>query len=775
MPEISQKTALLVVVVLSLASAACIYLNRDRASEDISVMLPAGDEDVLRDMRFLRNSPWADKIFIRLAAGPDISEDELKSAAQKFADSLPEKYFPRVMGMENPDPRAFLHFYLSRLPLLLAPQDLTELGKDLNPARVRERMRENHALLTGPRGFVLKEAVRSDPLDLRRFFLSRLKGLRGFAPLKTGKGFVLDKEGKSALVTATCTVKPTDSEGSKDMLAALDRVRAKTLPPDIEYTPVSAHVYSAANARIIRSDMNLVLGISLAGLLMVFGLFLRRARALWVVLLPACSLLWATAAYCLTFSALSGIVLGFGAVLLGLTLDFGVHVYMAGETGKPGENRAGKVLTPLAASGLTTCFGFLVLSFSSISGIRQLSFLAVTGIVIACFFALFILPALLKNPGGKSRDRQVFSLPLPRKNFLWLWIFLLFLLGCAAPFIRFSGDLREVGYFPEKLKQTEKEIKKMQGGRQGNTMFVAHGDTLQDSLHLNDILYRELGDGGRDMASISPLLPSKKTQAFNLAAWREFWDEEKREKIEKWLTEAGSDFGFSPSAFDSFFRLTDPENAPQRITLNDVHRLGLGDLTQLFLGSGELNQAVFSYPGSGNGAEQAFSARAEERPGIHLVSESEMRRRLGGSVKKDLLLYAGLGFLVIAAFLLVIFRKPREMFLAFLPPLSAVLALTGIFALTGTALNLFHVAGIPLVIGLGVDYGIFMVYRGRARRDVNTPEAVFISGLSTILAFGALVFARHPALHSLGLSVLIGVLAASACALLILPAAGRKT
>jgi predicted RND superfamily exporter protein len=57
--------------------------------------------------------------------------------------------------------------------------------------------------------------------------------------------------------------------------------------------------------------------------------------------------------------------------------------------------------------------------------------------------------------------------------------------------------------------------------------------------------------------------------------------------------------------------------------------------------------------------------------------------------------------------------------------------------------------------------------------DLATQRAVFVSGLTTLAGFGALVMARHPALHSIGLSVLVGIGAAIPSALLVIPAIYR--
>jgi len=73
-----------------------------------------------------------------------------------------------------------------------------------------------------------------------------------------------------------------------------------------------------------------------------------------------------------------------------------------------------------------------------------------------------------------------------------------------------------------------------------------------------------------------------------------------------------------------------------------------------------------------------------------------------------------------------------------------------------------------LILGLGVDYGVFMVMRGEV--DLGTEKAVLVSGLTTLAGFGALALAAHPALHSIGVTVLLGIGGAVPAALLVIPA-----
>ena len=80
-----------------------------------------------------------------------------------------------------------------------------------------------------------------------------------------------------------------------------------------------------------------------------------------------------------------------------------------------------------------------------------------------------------------------------------------------------------------------------------------------------------------------------------------------------------------------------------------------------------------------------------------------------------------------------------------------------------------NVAGLPLLVGIGVDDGVFLVsVARRARRDnVSLADltarcrpvlhAVLVTSATTMLAFGSLVLTSTPAIRSLGRLTAVGV------------------
>jgi predicted exporter len=104
-----------------------------------------------------------------------------------------------------------------------------------------------------------------------------------------------------------------------------------------------------------------------------------------------------------------------------------------------------------------------------------------------------------------------------------------------------------------------------------------------------------------------------------------------------------------------------------------------------------------------------------------------------------------------------------------LSPALASVGTLGIFGLMGEALNLFSTFSLLLVLGIGIDYAIFL-REGRAS-PLSSMIAVLVCAATALLSFGMLAFSSTPFIHSFGLTLLIGItLAVVVAQVLALPA-----
>jgi len=91
-----------------------------------------------------------------------------------------------------------------------------------------------------------------------------------------------------------------------------------------------------------------------------------------------------------------------------------------------------------------------------------------------------------------------------------------------------------------------------------------------------------------------------------------------------------------------------------------------------------------------------------------------------------------------------------------LPVSMALMTTFAIQAWLGVEINLFSIMGTFLIIGIGVDYAIF--YRHGHDHPQVVGMALFLCMMSTFFGFGLLSFSHTYAIHSFGLTVLLGVI-----------------
>lgn len=135
-----------------------------------------------------------------------------------------------------------------------------------------------------------------------------------------------------------------------------------------------------------------------------------------------------------------------------------------------------------------------------------------------------------------------------------------------------------------------------------------------------------------------------------------------------------------------------------------------------------------------------------------------------------------LALCAIALLLLIVLRSPLDTLLVLLPLSLAALLTVAAGVVFDLPFNFANVIVLPLLLGLGVDSGIHYVMRAREERagavaaTNSTPRAIFLSALTTLASFGALSISQHPGTASMGLLLTVAIVITLVCVLAFLPA-----
>ncbi|MBA7649055.1 MAG: MMPL family transporter [Calditrichaeota bacterium] len=135
-----------------------------------------------------------------------------------------------------------------------------------------------------------------------------------------------------------------------------------------------------------------------------------------------------------------------------------------------------------------------------------------------------------------------------------------------------------------------------------------------------------------------------------------------------------------------------------------------------------------------------------------------------------------LTLVVVFVLLTVDFRKPGLALMAMIPLVVGMAWMVGLMHLVGRQLDVMNVMALPLILGIGIDDGVHIVHRWRhegysSTRTVfaSTGKAILLTSLTTMLAFGSMIFSIWRGYGSLGIALMIGVGSCFLTTVLILP------
>jgi len=491
-------------------------------------------------------------------------------------------------------------------------------------------------------------------------------------------------------------------------------------------------------------------------LFLLLAFTLRDIRALVVFSVPYLAAPPAIAVTRLAYGDLNGMALGFGIVLLGIAIDFPIHLY------------------------LTTMAGFIILLFSQVVAHRQMGLLAFVGVGLALVFSWLLIPTIAgrKSQGLAAPDKTVSRRVFGRSPRLLVgcWL-LLFIPGILVwPQLRYNGDLRALDAPDPEVQADEHHFNATWGERGEQAFIIAEGESLAEVLDRNVRVSTFLQNANiRNFQSFAPLLPGPDSQAENGRGWKNFWSERRPAFEQEFLVWARG-LGFAEEAFTPFFAWLDRE--PEALSPDSF--LG-GPLQPLFASMLKTPSLPHGYKG-----DHEFLAMttvpvdtatlpillqfAEEEPGVSVLAALKWRAEVERLLRHDIFSLSSTAGIVIVLLLALQFRQVRAVVASVAPVLSALAAMSLFCYLTGAQLTMMHLIMGIMVIGLAVDYGIFVVSEHLGGMGTTSALAVSLCALSTLIGFGVLAFAEHPALHALGITVLVGIGAAWPVALLVSPA-----
>jgi predicted exporter len=214
--------------------------------------------------------------------------------------------------------------------------------------------------------------------------------------------------------------------------------------------------------------------------------------------------------------------------------------------------------------------------------------------------------------------------------------------------------------------------------------------------------------------------------------------------------------GFREGAFEPF-RESLAAPPPPALTRADLAAAGMGDLVAPLLLDLQGDLAAVTYL-RGVERPEAIRAALADLPGVHLFEQGAFASSIYAEFRTTTLEQTLVGSGLVILILLASYRAWRPALVAFLPSALVGLLVLGWLAALGHPANLFHVMSLLLVMGMSVDFGIFLVDSAGHPADYGaTLLSLLVSCLTTAFVLGALALSSEPSLRAIGITTGVGV------------------
>jgi predicted RND superfamily exporter protein len=359
----------------------------------------------------------------------------------------------------------------------------------------------------------------------------------------------------------------------------------------------------------------------------------------------------------------------------------------------------------------------------------------------------------------------------------------------AAFLVRFETDLEALGLRDSAVEKVQRTVEE-RFGRQGEPLFLvaqaADGVRLAADFDAMERLGGALRSSGEVGAFSSPglLIPPPSAQE---AALRELserklpgrWD---GERLAAALRLASRQEGMrADSSVDAYASgVASALLQSGVVSLDDLARSGDRRLSYFYNPERRAIAAHLTSPGP---SWEPASLKKIEDAVRELGSDFTLigPRVIMNEIRSSILLESGLAiaisFIANIAIVWLHFRSRRRVYRVMLPVTAGVLLTVGAVGITGASFNFFNIAGIALIFGFGVDYGIYMMQAHLEAGGCSGAETVrriggrtALCALTTAISCGSLVTTHYRGLASIGTVLCFGALFCFLAAVLLLPA-----
>ena len=781
-----EKKKALMYGLLILSSVIFIYFgSKVQYEENIAKLLPQTDAATESGLAF-GNLRVKDKIFIQLTSATDepVAPETLAAYCDEFIETIQQKdtathYIANVLYQIDDDLIINgLDYALIHVPSFVSPQAYARFDSLLTEEAVDAQMALNYDLVMNDEEGNKTTMVGQAPAALRMAMIpqgmSMDKGAAGFTLIDRHL-FVPDSTVALAFLAPNFS-----SFDSMSGILLVDLLEEEIKHFTAEHPEVDIYfhgnpVNSVFNSRQIRSDLWLTVGLSLLVICMVLGYCFRNKSTLFMLLSPVVyGVFFSLACMYWLKGGMSLMAMGIGAIVMGVALSYCLHVLTHYKYVSDPVQILKDQATPVILGCLTTIGAFLGLLFTESDLLKDFGWFASFAMVGTTFFALVFLPHFFRPEGNRRSDKafrvldKINSYPLDEKRGVRIALELICLVCLfTAGWVTFDSNLRNIGYNEPKVVKSRQLYEEKNSKGFATQYYAATAEDLDEALVYNKAILATLDSLKQEgalhqYAKVSELFIPLEEQEERIALWKDYWTEERIADVRLTIDRMAKKNGLDPVMFEPFYMMIESDYEAE--SLYEAEVLPESLVSNFIEETTEGNFMVFTSVQLLEENKKVVNDAVAAQPHAVVIDPFYYTNDMVKLLNDDFNTILGISSVFVFLVLLVSFRSIPIALIAFLPMGLSWYVVQGIMGIFGLQFNLINIIIATFIFGIGVDYSIFvmtgLIAKAKGEDDnllTYHKTAIFFSAFVLMVVTVALLFATHPAIHSIGISTLIGM------------------
>lgn len=688
--------------------------------------------------------------------------ESLASAAAFSAALAGSPLFTEVQGrIDEAQAEAWLALFHAHRYQLMVDAD-RELLAEVELGPEHPLLQQALARLYSPLAASVAPRLVDDPLQL--FFNWQMAALprAGFSP---ENGWLSRQhEGRSyRMIVASLAGDPYELEFQQAVLGLLDEARS-SLSGGSQLLSSGLLIHAAHGAAQARQEISTIGLGSIVGITLMMLYCFRRAGDLLLVFVPILAgWLLALAASLAVFDRLHMVTIAFGASLIGVATDYSLHYLCGVHEVHGGKQSVLRRIWPAISLGLvSSLLAYAAQGMAPFPGLQQMAFFSVVGLAGAWLTVVLWFPILVASSRSPRGALHPLATQLGRLLERWPTTNskpVVLLLGCLMAIalaellsLDFDDQLQRLQTSPPELIAVDQQVQILTQSVNPSQYLLVSAPDVESLLRREEALASALGDLMdkqliHDYHAISRWLPSRSRQAEQLALYKQVIF------AEGGLADLLAHSIGSPSLAENM-RASFEQRRGHELELGEWLKSPAGE-AQSHLWLGEREGHVHSLVLLAGGGEALRSALVELTAGqddVVFVDRIHSITKVLEDNRAQLQFWIILAYLLV--FLMLSWRYGWRAWRILAAPATASLLTLAILSATGATLNIFNLLALLLVLGIGLDAGIFL---WESARNAYSWAAISLANATTLLAFGLLALSKTPVLHQFGITVLLGV------------------